>query len=203
MFSAYDSNNRPQVRSGIIAVQIDRIQARDDTIQIQSVLALQFVTEEDGQFVEIDWLLADDEQDDAIRNADSIADRLRDPAGRPGGLLYPVRHLRGVERVAFVDVDPARVLILAGAGRHRLQRSAFEESHLHIFCEAMDVEKPALALDAVKRRVPLHGFAHVGNVARDKCVETLPEIALPAGHRGDVRLHWSIAVGLRDLRIAA
>src|ERR1700687_4909810 len=40
-------------------------------------------------------------------------------AGQRGGLLHPVRHLRLVELVAFVDVDVARVLALAGAGRDR------------------------------------------------------------------------------------
>jgi hypothetical protein len=34
-------------------------------------------------------------------------------------------------------------------------------------------------------------------------VEAAPDVALPARHRGDVRLHWGVAVGLRDLRIAA
>jgi hypothetical protein len=41
----------------------------------------------------------------------------REKAGQRGGLLHPVRHLRLVELVAFVDVDVPRVLALAGAGR--------------------------------------------------------------------------------------
>src|SRR5262249_7783861 len=60
-----------------------------------------------------------------------------------------------------------------------------------------------LALDAVKWRVPLHGLAHVGHIAHDERVEALPNVALPAGYRGDVRLNRSIAVRLRDLRVAA
>ncbi len=68
-----NSNNRPQVRFEVITVQSDGIQTRDDTIQIQSVLALQFVAEENGELVESNWLLADHEHDGVIRDADSIA----------------------------------------------------------------------------------------------------------------------------------
>src|SRR5258707_7923800 len=53
-------------------------------------------------------------------------------AGQRGGLLHPVRHLRLVELVGLVDVDVARVLALAGAGRHRPQRRAAEEGHLDV-----------------------------------------------------------------------
>src|SRR4029079_1805579 len=53
------------------------------------------------------------------------------------------------------------------------------------------------------RRVPLHGLAHVRHVAHDQSVEALAKIALPAGYRGDVCLHGSVAVGLGELRIAA
>src|SRR4051794_25003328 len=35
----------------------------------------------------------------------SGSSRLRNPAGQGGGLLHPVRHLRLVELVAFVDVE--------------------------------------------------------------------------------------------------
>lgn len=43
--------------------------------------------------------------------------RLWNSAGQRGGLFHPIRHLRLVEFVAFVDVDVARVLALASAGR--------------------------------------------------------------------------------------
>src|SRR5262245_53960301 len=62
---------------------------------------------------------------------------------------------------------------------------------------------PAAALDAGEGRVPLDGFAHVGGRAHDERIEAAPDVAFPARHRGDVRLHRGIAVGLRDLRVAA
>jgi hypothetical protein len=37
----------------------------------------------------------------------------------------------------------------------------------------------------------------------DECVKLTPEISLPPWHRGDVGLHWRIAIGLGNLRIAA
>src|SRR5947207_12874123 len=82
--------------------------------------------------------------------------RLRNPAGRRGGLLHPRRHLRLVELVVFMDVDIARVLALAGAGRDRSQRRAAEEGHLDVVSEDVDPQEPTLALNAVKWRVPLH-----------------------------------------------
>jgi integrase len=39
--------------------------------------------------------------------------------------------------------------------------------------------------------------------AHDECVEAAPDIAPPARHARDVRLHGGVAVGLRDLRVAA
>lgn len=46
--------------------------------------------------------------------------RLRFPSGQSGGLLHPARHLFLVEFIAFVDVDPARLLAALGAaGRDR------------------------------------------------------------------------------------
>ncbi len=129
---------------------------------------------------------------------------LREPAGQRGGLLHPGRHLRLVELVVFVDVDPAHVLAAVRAtGRDRSQRLAVEEGHLNVASEDVERQEPALTLDAVKWRVPLHGFAHFGRVAHDDRVEALPEDALPAGHRCDVCLHGGIAVRLRDLRVAA
>ncbi len=125
------------------------------------------------------------------------------PAGQRGGLLHPRRHLRLVELVVFIDVDIARVLALAGAGRDRSQRRAAEKGHLDVVREDVEPQEPALALDAVQRRVPLHGLAHVGHVPHDERVEPAPDVPLPARHPGDVRLHRGVAVGLRDLRIAA
>src|SRR3984893_16114247 len=124
-------------------------------------------------------------------------------AGQRGGLLYPVRHLRLVELVAFVDADVARVLALAGAGRDRSQRGAAEEGHLDVVREGVEPQEPTLALDAVQRRVPLHGLAHLGHVPHDERVEALPEVAFPARHGRDVGLHGVVAVALRDLRVAA
>src|SRR5229473_760325 len=124
-------------------------------------------------------------------------------AGQRGRLLHPVRHLRLVEFVAFVDVDVARVLALAGAGRDRSQRLAAEEGHLDVVREGVEPQEPTLALDAVQRRVPLHGLAHIGHVPHDERVEAFPEVALPTRHRGDVRLHRGVAIRLRDLRVAA
>jgi len=48
-----------------------------------------------------------------------------------------------------------------------------------------------------------HGLAHVGHVAHDERVEAAPNIAFPARHGRDVGLHWGVAVGLRNLRVAA
>src|SRR5437867_1111137 len=80
-------------------------------------------------------------------------------AGQCDGLLHPFRHLSFVEFVAFVDVDVAPVLALAGAGRDRTQRCAAEEGHFDIVREGMEPQEPTLALDAVHRRVPPHGLA--------------------------------------------
>src|SRR5207237_3637134 len=96
-----------------------------------------------------------------------------------------------------------RVLALAGAGRDRSQRGAAEEGHLDVVREGVQPQEPALALDAIPRRVPLHGLAHVGHVPHDERVEALPEVALPARHPGYVRLHRGVAVRLRDARVAA
>src|SRR4029434_1915486 len=113
-----------------------------------------------------------------------------------------LRHLRLVELVAFVDVEVAHALVLAGARRDRSQRRAAEEGHLDVVGEDVERKEPTLALDAIERRAPLHRLAHVGHVSHDERVEALPEVALPARHRGDVRLHRGIAVRLRDLRVA-
>src|SRR4051812_9540248 len=99
--------------------------------------------------------------------------RLGNPAGRRGRLLHPVCHLRLVELVAFVDVEVAHFLLLRFARGNRTQRRATEESHFDVLREAMEVEEPALALDAIKRGVPLHGLAHAGDGACDEGVEAV------------------------------
>ena len=93
--------------------------------------------------------------------------------------------------------------MLGLAGRERTQRRAAEESHFDVLREAMEAEEPALALDAIEGRVPFHCLAHVGDGAHDERVETAPDIAFPARHGRDVGLHGGVAVGLRDLRVAA
>jgi hypothetical protein len=126
---------------------------------------------------------------------------LRAPARQRGRLLHPGRHLRIVE-VVLENVDPARVLARA-SGWNGSQRCAAEEGHLDVVGENVERQEPTLVFDAVERRIPLHGLAHVGHVAHDERVQSFPEVALPAWHRGDVRLHRGVAVGLRNLWIAA
>src|SRR5436189_5950687 len=101
-----------------------------------------------------------------------------------------------------MDVEVARVLALGLAGGDRTQRRAAEESHLKALREAMEAEEPALALDAIKGRVPLHGLAHVGYGPHDERVEDAPHFAFPARHGRDVDLHGGVAVGFRNLRVA-
>src|SRR6202171_5965655 len=102
-----------------------------------------------------------------------------------------------------MDVEVARVLALGLAGRDRTQRRAAEESYFDVVREAMDAEEPALALDSVQRRVPFDRLAHAGDGAHDERVEAAPDVAFPARHGRDVGLHGGVALGLRDLRVAA
>src|SRR3954454_4665425 len=67
----------------------------------------------------------------------------------------------------------------------------------------MKVEEPPLALDAVERRVPPDCPAHVGDGVPDERIEAAPDVAFPARHRSDVRLHGGVAVALGDLRVPA
>src|SRR5262245_43723196 len=67
-------------------------------------------------------------------------------AGQRGGLLHPVRHLRLVELIVFVDIAVAHVLVLAGTGRGRSQKRAAEEGHLDVASEDMERQEPTLAL---------------------------------------------------------
>src|SRR5262245_34438389 len=101
-----------------------------------------------------------------------------------------------------MDVDPSRVLPRA-SGWSGSQRRALEEGHLDVVGEDVEPQEPALALDAIEGRVPSHGLAHVRYVAHDERVEAAPDVAFPAGHGRDVGLHGGVAIGLRDLRVAA
>src|SRR5262245_48603493 len=133
----------------------------------------------------------------------SYARRSHPFAGQLAGLLDPSGDLGFVERVVLADVEVAHVLLLGLAGRERMQRRAAEESHLHVLRKAMNAEEPALALDAVQRRVPFDRLVHAGDGALDERVEAAPDVAFPAGHGRDVGLHGGVAVALRDLRVAA
>src|SRR5687767_5758875 len=126
--------------------------------------------------------------------------RLRTPPGQRRRLLHPGSHLRFIE-IILVDVDPACILARATGGNGP-QRGASEEGHLDVAGEDVERHEPALALEAVERRVPLHRLAYSGRVSRDEGVDALPELALPTRHRGDVGLHRRVAVRFRDLRIS-
>src|SRR5688572_16917971 len=102
-----------------------------------------------------------------------------------------------------MNVEVAHFLLLGLPGRNRTQRGAAEESHFHVLREAMPAEEPALALDAIERRVPFDRLVHATDGALDECIEAAADVAFPTGHRGDVRLHGSVAVRLRNLRVAA
>src|SRR5262249_33983584 len=116
------------------------------------------------------------------------------PTGQLRCLLNPTRDELLVEPVVLADVEVAHFFLLGFAGWEWPERRAAEEGHLHILREAMEAEEPALALDAVEGRVPLHASAHVGHVARDERVEAATDVALPTGHGRDVGLHGCVAV---------
>src|SRR5947208_9951536 len=84
-------------------------------------------------------------------------------AGQLAGLLHPGGELSFVELVVLVDVEVAHFLLLGLAGGDRMQRRAAEESYLDVLREAMEAEKPALALDAIEGRVPFDRLAHAGD----------------------------------------
>ncbi len=140
---------------------------------------------------------------ECLAPAGQLAGRSHSFAGQLAGLLHPSGELSFVELVVLVDVEVAHVLLLGRAGGDRTQRRAAEESHLDVLREAMEAEEPALALDAIEGRVPPYGLAHVGHGAHDERVEAASNVAFPARHGGDVGLHGGVAVGLRDLRVAA
>src|SRR5262245_16545133 len=125
------------------------------------------------------------------------------PAAQLRRLLNPTRHELLVELVVRVDVEVAHFLLLGLAGWEGPQRRAAEERHFDVLREAMKVQEPALALDAIEGRVPLDGLAHVGDGAHDECVEAASDVAFPPRHGRDVALYRGIAVSFRDLRVAA
>src|SRR5688572_10896486 len=122
-------------------------------------------------------------------------------AGQLAGLLHPVDELSFVEAV-LADIEVAYVLVLGLAEWHRTQRRAAEEGHFDILREAMKAEEPDMVLDSIEGRVPFDRLAHAGDAADDQRVEAAPDVAFPARHGRDVGLHGSIAIGLRDLRVA-
>src|SRR4030095_9540981 len=115
----------------------------------------------------------------------------------------PRRHLCLVERVVLADVDVAHFLVLGRARRNRTQRGAAEERHLHILREGVKAEEPALTFDSVEGRVPFDRLTHAGDVRNNERVKSAPDVAFPTRYGRDVRLHGSVTVGLRDLRVAA
>src|SRR5215831_13693149 len=125
------------------------------------------------------------------------------PAGQRGGLPHPGGQLRFVELVVLVDVEVAHFLMLGPAGGDRTQRHSAEESHLDVLREAMEAEEPALARNAIERRVPFDCLAHAGNGVHDERVEAASDVPLPARHGRDVGLHGGVAIGLCNLRVAA
>jgi hypothetical protein len=56
--------------------------------------------------------------------------------GQKARLLYPSGELSFVERIALMDVEGARVLVLGRSQRDRTQRRAAEESHFDVVREA-------------------------------------------------------------------
>src|SRR6185369_5799848 len=104
------------------------------------------------------------------------------PARDRGRLPDPRCQLSLVQGLVLVDVEVAHFLVLGLSGGSRTQRRAAEERHLDVLREAVEVEEPALAVDAVERRVPLHRLAHPGNGALDDRIEAAPGVALPARH---------------------
>src|SRR5688572_7577005 len=100
------------------------------------------------------------------------------PAGNRRGLLHPTHELRLVESF-FPDIEIARVLIFAGPGWQRIERRAAKERYLHVMREDVKRQKPALALDAIERRVPFHSLLHLRHCADNERVEALSHRAFP------------------------
>src|SRR5689334_12639293 len=74
------------------------------------------------------------------------------------GLFHPGGELWLVEFVILVNVEVARLAGFGWTGRLGPQRRAAKERDFHVVREAMQADEPAVALDAVKRRVPFDGL---------------------------------------------
>src|SRR5262245_11490417 len=131
------------------------------------------------------------------------AGRSHSLAGQLAGLLHPSGELSFVDLVALVDVKVPHVLLLGLDGGEWTQRRTAKEGHLDVLRDAMEAEEPALALDAVERRVPLHSLGHIGDGTHDERVELSADVLFPARHGRNEGLHGLVAVTLRDLRVAA
>src|SRR4030095_13627471 len=100
-------------------------------------------------------------------------------AGQLAGLLDPIDELILVELV-LANVQVAHPFLLGLAGRWRAQRRSAEERDLDVVRVAMKAEEPALALDAVKGRVPFDRLVHAGHRACDERIDAPADVALPA-----------------------
>lgn len=108
-----------------------------------------------------------------------------------------------MDRIGCVHVDPADIPAFRGAtGRDRIERPTGEERQFDVPGEDVERCEPALPGDTIKRRIPPHRFLHTGHGTADDVVELSANGLCPIGHRGDVRLHGSVTIPLRDLRIA-
>src|SRR6478735_7773646 len=111
------------------------------------------------------------------------------PAGPFRGLFDPAHHQRRVGQAMLVDVDVAGILVLRRDGRQRVEPGAVEEGDFDVTREAVDPEEPAVLAGSVKRRIPFHRLAQVGDGALDQGIELLSHRALPFWHRRDIGLH--------------
>jgi hypothetical protein len=78
-------------------------------------------------------------------------------------LLYPTGELSFFDLVVLMAT---RVCACSCSGRSRgdkTQRRAAEETYFDVAREAMDAEEPVLALNSVKRRVPLTALRTPGS----------------------------------------
>lgn len=102
-----------------------------------------------------------------------------------------------------MNVQIARVRILGLNRESWLQRRPTEESDLDVLCDAVEGYEPALALNAIERRIPPYSFAHVGNRTGNQRIKVPTDVTFPSRHGSNVGLHRGIAVTLGDLWVAA